>query len=114
MWQSFRILRTNPGVSLVATLSLGLGIGVNTTLYSVVQTAFLQPPTAAAPDRLVRIEPGNGNQIAYLNYRDILPGDTFEGFAGYAMTRFNLRSGNDVEKVTGMMITASFFDLLRV
>src|SRR6266446_4158892 len=103
MWRNFRVLRKSPGVAMVAALSLGLGIGVNTTLYSVVHSVFLQPPTAAVPEALVRIEPGNGNQIAYLNYRDILPGDTFEGFAAYAMTRFNVRAGNDVEKVTGMM-----------
>ena len=114
MWRSFQILRKSPGVAVVATLSLGLGIGVNTTLYSVIHSVFLQPPTALAPQRLVRIEPGNGNQIAYLNYRDIVPGGTFEGFAAYAMTRFNLRTGNDVEKVTGMMTTASFFELLGV
>jgi hypothetical protein len=65
----------------VATLSLGLGVGVNTTLYSVVRIVFLAAPTSTAPGRLVRIEPLNSNQIAYPNYRDIRPGDTFEGLA---------------------------------
>ena len=114
MWRNLRILRNSPGVTVVATLSLGLGIGVNTTLYSVVHSVFLQPPTAVAPESLVRIEPGNGNQIASPNYRDILPGVTFDGFAAYAMTRFNLRTGNDVERVMGIITTASFFELLGV
>jgi predicted permease len=114
MWHTLRILRSNPGMALVATLSLGLGIGVNTTLYSVVHTVFLQPPTAGAPDRLVRIETGNSNQISYLNYRDLRPDEAFEGFAAYAMTRLNLRAGNDVERVSGMLVTPSFFELLGV
>jgi hypothetical protein len=57
-----RTLAKSPMLVVVATLSLGLGAGVNTTLYSVFRTVFLQPPTVSDPDRLVRIEPGNSNQ----------------------------------------------------
>jgi hypothetical protein len=62
----------------------------------------------------VRIEPGNGNQIAYPNYRDILPGDVFQGFAAYARTRLNLRMGSEVEKVSGMLVSPDFFGVLGV
>jgi putative ABC transport system permease protein len=109
-----RMLTKSPTLVLVATLSLGLGVGVNTTLYSVFRTLFMQPPTAIAPERLVRIEPGNSNQISYLNFRDLLPGTTLEDLAAYAMTRLNLRSGDDVEKITGMMVSETFFGLLGV
>jgi hypothetical protein len=66
-------------------------------------------PTAAAPDRLVRIEPGNSNQIAYPNYRDIVRGDIFDGLAAYAMTRLNLRTGSEIEKISGMLVSPEFF-----
>jgi hypothetical protein len=94
-----RTLRRSRGLVLVATLSLGFGIGVNTTLYSVFRTVMLQPPTAPAPDRLVRIEPGNSNQISHLNFGDLRPAGAFEGIAAYATTRLNLRSGDEVEPV---------------
>ena len=86
-----RTLRRSRSLVLIATLSLGLGIGVNTTLYSVFRTVMLQPPTAAEPDRLVRIEPGNSNQISHPNFGDLRPAGAFEGIAAYALTRLNLR-----------------------
>jgi putative ABC transport system permease protein len=109
-----RTLAKSPVLVIVATLSLGLGTGVNTTLYSVFRSVFLQEPTARNAERMVRIEPGNSNQISYLNFRDLEPGPAFEGFAAYAMSGLNLRTGEDVEKVRGMMVSPEFFDLLGI
>ena len=78
---AWRTLVKSPTLLIVATLSLGLGVGVNTTLYSVFRVVFLQPPTAADVDRLVKIEPGNGNQISWPNVRDLARGETFDGGA---------------------------------
>jgi hypothetical protein len=63
--RAFRALRKAPSLTIVATLSLGLGVGVNTTLYSVFRAVFLVSPSSTAPGRLVRLEPGNSNQISY-------------------------------------------------
>jgi putative ABC transport system permease protein len=111
---AIRGLAKSPTLVVVATLSLALGIGVNTALYSVFRSVFLQPPTAVAPERLVRIEPGNSNQISYLNFRDLQSGSTFDGLAAYAMVRLNLRSGDRVERVAGLMVSPAFFDVLGV
>jgi hypothetical protein len=61
-----RALARTPAVVFVTVTCLALAIGVNTTLFSVFNAIVLQEPTAREPDRLVRIEPGNGNQISYL------------------------------------------------
>ncbi len=107
-----RSLRRNPGLVAVATLSLGLGIGVNTVLYSVFQAVFLQVPTATEPDRLARVEPGNGNLISYPNYRELRTGNVFSGLACYRMSEFNWRVRDEVNAIPGMMISPNFFAVL--
>jgi predicted permease len=107
-----RSLRRCPGLVAIATLSLGLGIGVNTALYSVFQTVFLQPPAAADPDHLVRLEPGNSNLISYPNYRDLAAGNSFAGLGAYAMTRLSWRMGEDVDTIPGMIVSPNFFSLV--
>ena len=109
---AWRALAKSPTLLIVATLSLGLGVGVNTTLYSVFRVVFLQPPTATDIDRLVKIEPGNGNQISWPNVRDLARGETFDGFAAYRMTRLNLRTGSTDRKVLALMVSPGFFELL--
>ncbi|SPE36992.1 hypothetical protein SBA6_630030 [Candidatus Sulfopaludibacter sp. SbA6] len=59
-----RSLRKAPGLVAVVVLTLTLGIGVHTTVFNLLNLMLLAPPTAVEPDRLVRIEPGNGNQIS--------------------------------------------------
>lgn len=101
-----------PAWAVIATLSIGLGAGVNTALYSVFRAVFLQPPSAVEPTRLVRIEPGNGNQMSYPNVRDMAIGDPFEGATAYATTRVSLWRDGDVEKVRAMAVSPQFFDVL--
>jgi predicted permease len=67
-----------------------------------------------AADRLVRVEPGNGNQISYPNVRDLSPGGTIEGLAGYALTRLTMRGAATDEQVLSLMVSPAFFELLGV
>ena len=57
-----RSLRKAPGLVAVVVLTLALGIGVNTTVFNVLNLMLLAPPTAVEPDRLVRIEPGTATR----------------------------------------------------
>src|SRR5580700_2988286 len=66
-----RSLRKSPGLVATVAISLGLGIGVNTTVFNLFNITVLATPTAMEPDRLVTIEPGNGNRISYPNYKDL-------------------------------------------
>jgi hypothetical protein len=69
-------------------IPLGLGIGVNTTVFNLFNIVVLEKPTAVEPDRLVSIEPGNGNRVSYANYKDL---GASPAFAGMAVTRAAVR-----------------------
>ena len=69
--EAYRGLRKAPGLVAICVLSLGLGVGVNLTLFSWLSAMFFDQPTIARPHEVVGLEPGNSNQLSYLNYRDL-------------------------------------------
>jgi hypothetical protein len=107
-----RSLRKAPGLVAVVVLTLALGIGENTTVFNVLNLMLLAPPTAVEPDRLVRIEPGNGNQISYLNFRDMAGSSAFADMALTTGASLNWRNGDAVEPVPAMALSANYFQLL--
>jgi putative ABC transport system permease protein len=106
-----RSLRKTPGLVAVVVLTLTLGIGVNTTLFNLLNSIVLAPPTAVEPERLVRIDPGNGNRISYRNFRELGVSPAFAGMALSSGTSLNWRHGDTVEQVTGMSLSSNFFEL---
>ncbi len=109
-----RGLRKHPELLVITALSLGLGIGVNTTLFNVFNIIVLQKPTAVESNRIVRIEPGNSNGISYLDYRDLPGGAAFTGMAITSNTVLNVRIGNDIQQVPGLAVSGNFFEVLGV
>jgi predicted permease len=109
-----RGLRKHPELLLITVLSLGLGIGANTTLFNLFNIVVLQKPSAVEPDRIVRIEPGNGNKISYLNFRDMGVSRAFVEAAINSTAMLNLRTGNDIQRITGLATSGNFFQLLGV
>jgi len=109
---AFRALRKAPGLVAVVALSLGLGIGVNTTLFNLFNQMVLAKPTAAAPERLVRIEPGNGNNISYPNFVDLSGNRGFDGMLVTTGASLNWRVGDSVQNVQGLAVSGNFFELL--
>src|SRR5437016_13547474 len=69
-----RMLAKSPGFTAVAILSLTLGIGANTAIFSLVNTAALRPLPVARPNELMSLKNANGSKIdtgfSYLNYKD--------------------------------------------
>ncbi len=104
-----RSLQKTPVLATVMVLTLALGIGVNTIAFNLLNLLVLSPPSAKEPDRLLRIEPANSNLISYLNYRDMAGNSAFTDMALASGTRLNWRSGDGVEPVQAMLLSANFF-----
>jgi predicted permease len=114
MRRAFRSLRRSPGLVIVSVLSLGLGLGVNLTLFTAIGAVFFFEATVADPERVVAIQPGNSNQISYLNYRDLLESGVFESAAGHRRVTLTLRSDTAPERIEGLAVTPNFFEFIAV
>ena len=113
-----RWLRRSPGFSLVAILSLGLGIGFNSAIFAVVDRLLLRPLPVEAPDRLVEIytdSPG-GNPYAtssVLDYRDLAERTTvFEAMTAYSPMFAAVNLGERARLQFGEVVTGTYFDVL--
>ena len=114
-----RFLWKNTGFTLVAVLTLALGIGANASLFSVVNGVLLNPLPYSQPEQITAIytkTPTFGeSSISYLNFLDWQKETrTFESIAAYRNDDFNLTGMGDAERLRGDMISATFFPLLGV
>ena len=109
-----RNLRRSPGLVAVSVLSLALGFGLNLTLYAAVNTIFLHQPTVTEPARVIGIEPGNGRQYSYATYRDLREQAGFTAVTGFRIGGMNRRVGDDLERVSVLIVTDNFFEALGV
>jgi putative ABC transport system permease protein len=109
-----RSLRRSPGLVVVASLSLGLGIGLNTMLGQAVVTIYRHQPTMADPESMIGIEPGNANQFSYPDYRELRQSGIVLDALGFRSTSANLRMPDVVTPVGLLAVTANFFDVLGV
>jgi len=106
-----RMLARSKGFSLIAVLSIALGIGVNTTIFSFVNAALLRPLPVPRPQQLVRLWDGQSSSYPdYAAYRD----DTkvFAGLAAYAPRPMSLTVGAETERIWGEIVTGNYFDVL--
>ena len=113
---AFRTLRNSPGFAAVAILTLALGIGANTAIFSVVNAVLLQPLSYPNPDRLVELEltspQGNGDvtSIPKFNvWREQT--DVFDSVAAYDFSGpgINLTGGDRPELIKGIHVSADYF-----
>jgi len=116
-----RGLWRNPGFTLVAVLSLALGIGANAAIFSLVDAVLLRPLPFADPERLVMVWEEASfagfprNTPAPANYADWkAQNGVFEGMAALGDGSFNLTGDGEPEKVSAKSVTADFFPLLGV
>src|SRR5215831_6534524 len=116
---SLRTMRKNPGFTLVAVLTLMLGIGANTAIFSVVNGVLLNPLPFPQPEQLVALYQRNTQfteaSIPYPNYLDWRRENrSFSDLAAYRHDDFNLTGMGEPERLKGEMVSASFFPLLGV
>ena len=129
LWQdvryAWRTLRKTPGFTMIAMLTLALGIGANTAIFTVVDAALLRGLPYQEPERLVQVwETRRLGEIKQLDasYPDYLdwgqPTDVIEGICGYSgwggsFTLTGTLAGRaEPERIEGARVTASFFSVL--
>ncbi len=117
---ALRTLFKKPGFTLVAVLSLALGIGLNTTIFSVVNAVLLKRVPVQDPERLVEVYSSPTEEFPYVtssypDYRDLKDGaDAFEGLAAHAFVRGIFSRDGKSELVMGEVVTGNYFDVLGV
>ena len=112
---SFRQLWKSPGFTIVATLALALGIGANSTIFSLANSVFLRPLPVAEPNRLVWLFNDGDRPVSYPDYLDFgTQADMFSGLLAYSWVALNLGTAGEAERVTGVLVSANYFDLLGV
>jgi putative ABC transport system permease protein len=124
-WQDFRyglrLLKRSPGFSALAILTIGLGIGANSAIFSVINGVVRKPLAYPDADRLMFIT----SQFPALNFNKfwISPPEYFDfkehtrafaGVAAYTTGAMNLSEGNRPERVNAAFVTANMFDVLGV
>jgi predicted permease len=115
----FRMLMKNPAMTAVAALTLALGIGANTTIFSAVNGLMLRPLPVANADRLVVFDgqvQGAANsfgQFPYLDFQDIRSqADGFSNVLGYTLSLAGMEHQGKVEPVIYSYVSADFFPAL--
>lgn len=114
-----RQLRRNPGFAAVAIITLALGIGATTAIFSVVNGVLLNPLPYPHPNRLValaeKLPPFQDFAISYPDFLDwVKMNHTFDALAAYRHTDMNLIGSGQAERVKVTQVSASFFPLLGV
>jgi predicted permease len=116
-----RTLLKRPGPTLVALVTLALGIGVNTAIFSAVDSVLLRPLPLKDPERVVSIwEQGlkvgiNQNEVAPANFFDLRnQNQVFEGIGAHGPQDINLTSDAEPERLNGELVTANVFAILGV
>ncbi|HEY6802958.1 MAG TPA: ABC transporter permease [Pyrinomonadaceae bacterium] len=119
LWQdlrySGRLLLKRPGFTLIAILTLTLGIGANTAIFSIVNAVLLRPFSYHQPDQLVMIgEYVAGGSVSYPNFADWKDDRNF--FVSSSAVRgnenFNLTGGGEPERLQGRLVSSTFLSTL--
>src|SRR6266540_2177783 len=127
LWQDLRFgvrtLRKNPGFTLIAVLTLALGIGANTAIFSVVNALLLRPLPYRQPEQLVKVfrvqpDPAKGDLSAIWSYPrfEMLreENQSFAEVAGFNQSPYNLTGTDAPDQLQMELVSAGYFELLGV
>ena len=116
-----RLLRKNPGLTIIAILTLTVGIGVNSAVFSVANTVMFFPFPHVDPDRAVFVSATNPERgvgqssislADYLDWQD--RATSFDGLAAEDSVPFNITGGEVPVRVVGLVATTNIFDVIGV
>jgi putative ABC transport system permease protein len=123
-WQDvrfgLRMLRKSPGFTTTAILTLALGIGANTAIFSMMNTVLLQSLPVRNPSELVMIssmvpKSGENDSFSYPMYQDIRDhNDAFAGVLAVGGAQMNVSYSGESDRVSGRLVSGNYFDVLGV
>ena len=123
-WQdvrfALRLLLKSPGFTLVAIITLGLGIGLNSAVFSGVSAFVLRPLPVENADRIVvpmevQMNEGGANDFSYPDYVDYREqSGVFEGLLAHTLVEAALSQSNQNDVIYGEIVSGNYFDVLRV
>jgi putative ABC transport system permease protein len=115
------MLAKKPGFSAIAVVTLALGIGANTAIFSVVNAVLLRPLPFDEPDALIAVGQNTAqdrarlSQFSFRNFADFREqSQSFERLAAYYNTNLTLTGAREAVRLRGTVVTADLFPLLRV
>lgn len=117
---SFRLLRRSPVFTAVALLSLGLGVGANVAIFSLIDTVMLKSLPVRDPQRLFFVDDtggrsGGGNTPPYPCFELLRDHNRFlDGISAFSMDMFKVTIDGVAEQVRGQNVSGNYFDLLGV
>src|SRR5262249_54128743 len=115
---TFRFLRTSPGFATTAVLTVALGIGANTAVFSVVDAVLLKPLPYPHPDRLVSVreqhQSGVIGDVMTGNVSDYRKAQSLLGLATYNRTSFALSGSGTPEQLRAEAVSWNLFDVVGV
>jgi len=123
LWQDLRygvrMLLKTPGFTAVAALSLALGIGANTAIFSLADKVLIRKLQVEEPDRLVVVSASSDRGLrtifTYPDFADYRDGNqVFEGLVCYMQRPLTLNEGGQAERLQGMIVSGNYFTALRV
>ncbi|HEV8431372.1 MAG TPA: ABC transporter permease [Pyrinomonadaceae bacterium] len=114
-----KMLWKSKGITLVAVISLAVGIGANSAIFSLVNSILLRPRAISHPEHVVQLYVGEGEQpyqsTSYPSYLDLRDhNDVLSGLAAYGIQQFKFGDANEVEQIWGEAVSGNYFDVLGV
>lgn len=115
-----RVFRKQPGFTAVALLTIAIGIGANTAIFSVVQAVLLQPiPYPPSPHEVLVLTENNKNwheiSVSYPDFKDWqAEGRSFESMAGYRDGRYNLTGLDEPLRLRVRLVSYGYFGIMGV
>ena len=114
-----RMMAKRPGFTIVAALTLALGIGANTAIFSAVNAVLLKPLPFPESEQLLDLsetfKPNGFGSVSVPNFEDWRSQNTvFAGISAYVSTSFNVEGSDVPQRVPGLRVSSNYFDVLGV
>lgn len=114
-----RLLLKNRGFTLAAVLTLAIGIGANSTVFSWANATLFNPiPGMAGPGEVVQLMrgvPGHASSVSYPDYLDLRRDNrVFSGYTAFGLVPMSITAGEKPERLMGTLVSANYFDVLSV